>query len=214
MRVEMEENVVITFETLFDILKREKERADLQKLEPTFFSDTVNYVKDKKKLLDVKVGTPFSQDERKKVERQIENIYKIIKELYERRERKIIMMAVDKSRTKTYLIDTSALLKEERVFYDALTSLLDTYREEILGSVVNERLPFLQALQKPSEDFKAAIELTNRTKLVRFTQPVPKFLGPELEEYGPFEGEDIANLPMEVADILINKGRVEEIKGE
>jgi len=35
----------------------------------------------------------------------------------------------------------------------------------------------------------------------------------ELEEYGPFQEEDIANLPSEIADLLISKGKVEEIKG-
>jgi len=48
---------------------------------------------------------------------------------------------------------------------------------------------------------------------VRFLYAVPKFVGKELEEYGPFEEEDIANLPSDIADILIGKGRVEEIKG-
>ena len=43
---------------------------------------------------------------------------------------------------------------------------------------------------------------------------MPKFAGPELEEYGPFEEEDIANLPTEIAEVLINKSKVEEIKEE
>ncbi len=75
-------------------------------------------------------------------------------------------------------------------------------------------MPFMQtnALEKPKEDFKAAIELKKFTKLVRFMGYVPKFVGPELEEYGPFEEEDIANLPAEVADVLISKSRAEEIK--
>ena len=48
-------------------------------------------------------------------------------------------------------------------------------------------------------------------KTVRFMSAVPKFLGRELEVYGPFEEEDVANLPGEVADVLIKKGRAEEI---
>ena len=52
------------------------------------------------------------------------------------------------------------------------------------------------------------------SKLVRFLYSVPKFVGKELEEYGPFEEEDIANLPAEIAKVLLDKGRVEEIKGD
>ena len=55
-------------------------------------------------------------------------------------------------------------------------------------------------------------ELKRSNKLIRFIHAVPKFVGKDLEDYGPFEEEDIANLPAEIADVLIIKGRVEEIK--
>ncbi len=215
----MTQEVVITYETLYELLKRERERPDLQKLEPTFFSDTISYIKDKKKILDAKSNeSVFAVEEKKKTQRQLENIYKILKELYERREKKIISLAIDKSRTKSSLIDTTALLKEEKVVFDALTSLLDNYRDAILYSILNEKMPFMQSNkpleQKPKEDFKTALELKKSAKLVRFMHAVPRFVGPELEEYGPFEEEDIANLPSEVADVLISKDRVEEIKEE
>ena len=212
----MAQEVVITYETLFELLQREKERADLQKLDPAFFNDIISYIKDKKKIIEAKSDSPFAKEEIKKTERQLENIYKILKELYERREKKIISLALDKSRTKSGLIDTTSLLKEEKVIFEALTSLLDTYRDAILYNILNERMPFMGPLEdkKPKEDFKTALELKNPTKLVRFVHTVPKFVGPELEEYGPFEEEDIANLPAEVAEVLINKGKVEEIKEE
>ena len=214
----MAEEVVITYETLYDMLKTEKERSDLQRPEPTFFSDVIDYIKDKKKILHTKNDPTFAVEERKKTERQLENIYKILKELYERREKKIISLAIDKSRTKSNLIDTTALLKEERVLFDALTGLLDTYRDVILYSVLNEKMPFMEVIydKKPDvkEVFKTALELKKSTKLVRFLNGVPKFVGPELEEYGPFKEDDIANLPAEVVTVLINKGKVEEIKEE
>ena len=209
------QEIVITYETLFELLKRERERTDLLKLEPTFFSDTIAYIKDKKKILEAKNDSVFAIEERKKTERQLENIYKILKELYERREKKIISIALDKSRTKSNLIDTTALLKEEKAVFEALAGLLDTYREAILYSVLNERMPFMQALEKkPVEDFKTALELKKLTKLVRFTNAVPKFVGTELEEYGPFGEEDIANLPSEIAQVLISKGKADEIREE
>ena len=212
----MVQEVVITYETLFELLKRERERTDLQKLEPSFFSDTINYIKDKKKIIEAKSDSVFALDEKKKTERQLDNIYKIIKELYERREKKIISLALDKSRTKSNLIDTTALLKEEKVFFDSLAGLLDNYRDAILFTVLNEKLPFMRPLEdkKQTGDFKTALELKKSTKLVRFLHQVPKFVGPELEEYGPFEEEDIANLPMEIADVLLNKSKAEEIKEE
>ena len=214
------QEVVITYETLFELLKREKERVDLQKIEPTFFNDTISYIKDKKKILEAKSDSVFAQEEIKKTERQLENIYKILKELYERREKKIIILALDKSRTKSDLIDTTSLLKEEKAFFDALTSLLDNYRDAILHSILNEKIPFMGDIEpkpkehKEKEEFKSALELKKSTKLVRFTHNVPKFVGTELEEYGPYNEEDIANLPAEIAEVLLNKGKAEEIREE
>ena len=225
-RSTMAQEVVITYETLFELLQREKDRSDLQRLEPTFFSDTLHYIKDKKKILEARSDSVFASEEKKKTERQLENIYKILKELYERREKKIISLALEKSRTESNLIDTSSLLREEKVIFDALTGLLDTYREAILYSVLNEKMPFMQQYEgnalrqspthsvEKTKEFKTALELKKPTKLVRFISPVPKFVGPELEEYGPFGEEDIANLPAEVADVLMNKGKVEEINEE
>ena len=74
----MAQEVVITYETLFELLQREKERADLQRLEPTFFNDVIDYIKDKKKILEAKSNSSFALEEKRKTERQLENIYKII----------------------------------------------------------------------------------------------------------------------------------------
>ena len=209
----MVQEVVITYETLFELLKRERERPDLQRLEPAFFSDTISYIKDKKKILEAKSDSVFAPEERKKTERQLENICKILKELYERREKKIINLALDKSRTQSNLIDTTSLLKEEKVFFDSATNLLDNYRNAILYAVLNEKMPFMKDLEekKPSESFRSALELKKPTKIVRFTHKVPRFVGSELEEYGPYNEEDIGTLPPEIADVLINKGKAEEI---
>ena len=105
--------VNITYETLFELLKREKDTADLQKLDPSFFNDFVDYLNEKKKLL-VKEDTLFSYDEKKKVEKQIDNAKRIIKEIYERREKKILGIALTKSRSKSSVIDTSSLLENEK----------------------------------------------------------------------------------------------------
>jgi len=67
-------------------------------------------------------------------------------------------------------------------------------------------------IEKKEAEIKEEAEEPENTKLIRFIYSVPKFLGHYLEVYGPFEEDDTANLPEEIADILIKKGRAEEIK--
>ena len=168
----------------------------------------------------------FSYDEKKKVERQIDNAKRMIKELYERREKKIINIALIKSRTKSNVIDTSSILENEKKFLEEVENLLDYYRDRVMHNVIEGRsIPHLRPnlaeipkeqgnLEHSGRDFLDAIGKEPEkkdTKLVRFLCPVPKFVGKELEEYGPFSEEDIANLPFEIADLLIAKSRVEEI---
>jgi len=208
--------VNITYETLFELLKREKDTADLQKLELSFFDNFVEYLNEKKDMLN-RDDTLFSYDEKKKVEKQIDNARRLIKEIYERREKKILNIALIKSRTKSHVLDISSLLDNEKKFLGDIEKVLNAYRENVIYSVM-EGKPVLQVKHQEKvakEEINAANdaeEETKSTKLVRFLYSVPKFVGTELEEYGPFAEEDIANLPLEIADLLIGKGKVEEIK--
>jgi DNA replication initiation complex subunit (GINS family) len=225
--------MIITYETLFDLLKRERDRVELQRLEPEFFANVLSYLREKRSFAQQQEAASY--DERMKSQRELDNIRKLIKELYDRREKKIVLLAIDQSRTKSNLVDYSHMLKEERELFEQLTKILDTFREGVLGNVLNEKLPAIYtALDEkrvttgshpvlehtPSSSSESASSTDaahageKPTTLVRFLHPVPKFVGPELEEYGPFAEDDIASLPREVAEVLLGKGRVEEIHEE
>ena len=107
------------------------------------------------------------------------------------------------------------MLPNEKEFYIKTTTLFRKYREEILNSLLKGKIPNSTGKEDSSneknlpEETKDTEESSN--KLVRFLHPVPKFVGKELEIYGPFEEDDMANLPHEIAELLIHKGRAEEM---
>lgn len=207
-----EKKVNISYQVLFELARREKTRDELQKLEATFFDDIVEYLNEKKQLFKEqkqKLDT-YSVDEQDKTERQLDNIYRLIRDLYERREKKIVMMALSQSRTRGAITNTTTLLNEEAEFYEELVKLFDGFRTKILASIIQGRkIEFTREEPTPEE----AEKKEDKMKMVRFLHPVPKFLGKELEVYGPFEEEDVASLPEEIADILITKGKAEELSG-
>ena len=211
---EDEKEISVSYETLFDLLKREKERADLQKLDENFFQYLVEFLKEKDSLL--KESSDESVEEKRNSERQLENIKKLLIDLYGRREKKISGLALDKSKTKSTIVDTGTLLKEEKQFFDDLVNLFDRYRYSILFNVLDCKLPVLEEKKEtPQVEMpEKEKEVKKNKKLIRFTHAVPKFVGEELEEYGPFEEEDIANLPIKIADLLVSKGRAEEINSD
>lgn len=239
-------DINITYDTLFELLRREKNREDMQQLPESFFFDVVSYLREKDNIIrkandDENI---FPVEEKEKTRNQLENVKKIIKELYERRERKLMEMAVFKSRTNSNLINTSNLLKEEKALFESLVKELNRFRKGILMSILNASEPFVEMTtnknfevkkslkveisepksiseaenngENPKEGFgsseKHVAKLESINTTVKFTSHVPKFVGRELEVYGPFEPEDVANLPKQIADILVRKGRAEEIK--
>lgn len=220
----------ITYEALFDLVVREKSRDDLQALSANFFTELVNYLNEKRSALEI-----LGIDEKEKASRQLQNINRLIKELYERREKKIISLALARSRAGVDIIDTSTLLSEEKSLFDGTVRQLDFYRENVLNSLLSAKVP--KTIQQTGAETLAAAsriitdapisaiggvnqataaaeeqgKTENATRLVRFLHAVPRFVGSELEIYGPFDQEDIANLPREIAAVLITKGRAEEI---
>ena len=220
----------ITYETLFELLRREKNREELQKLDINFFVDVADYLKAKIELLKKPKDDIFAADERRKAELQLVNIQKILRELYERRERKIIDMALDNSKISSGIdisevVDTSNLLKEEKELFDNSLNLFNRFRKGILLNILDAKLPEIEKKREVEADMDEPKEFVEDkdsldkdkekdVKLVRFLCAVPKFLGKDLEEYGPFEKEDTASLPKELADVLIKKERAEEMKKE
>jgi len=221
------EEIKITYETLFELLRREKNREELQKLDDTFYFDVVNYLKDKFEIVTKPQRDLFSVTEKDKTVRELRNIQKILKDLYERREKKIINMALNKSRTDSDLIDTTNLLKEENNFFESLNEVLNMFRKGIILNILDGKLPLIskgikeekkleeekeEIKEEPEEkeEFKSAEELA--IKKIKFLKHTSQFVGPELEEYGPYSINETVELPIKVADVLINKGNAEEVK--
>ncbi|MDD5253817.1 MAG: hypothetical protein PHG05_01790 [Candidatus Nanoarchaeia archaeon] len=202
--------VVITYETLYELLRREKFREELQKLDENFFKDVVNYLKDKTLILNSQSQKEsiFTSVETSKTKRQIENTSKILKELYERREAKIVRMAMFSSRAEDP-IQIESLLPEEKKMYESLKETLDSFRQGILYNLLAEKMPEM-VKNEISKDLKTP-EIPRSNKLIKFKEAVPKFIGEDTYIYGPFEPEDIANLPIKTADLLIQKNRAEPI---
>lgn len=157
--------VKITYETLFDFLRREKNRSELQQLERTFYRDVVEYLKEKKSTLrDEDSHTLlFSRGEQEKIKIQIKNIQKIVRELYELREKKVITLATNKVRTDSNLIDTSNLLPEELSLFNDACALLSKYKEGVLNRVLISEMPF-ESLKSNAIDNYSPSQNTSESK--------------------------------------------------
>ncbi len=202
----MAEDISITYEKLFDISRKEKSSEELQKLDKTFFKDLIGYINDKTSIIYSKNDeTVFSKSEKEMTSKQMDNIKKLVNDLYMRREQKIVNLAVMKSRTNSGLIDTSAMLEEEKRFFENLVQVLKDYKQNVVFNVLAGNAP------KMPGSVKLEKEETKKVK-IELTDDVPRFIGEEMEAYGPFSQGNTADLPEQIANILINKGRARKIE--
>ena len=204
-----EKDAIITYETLYELLRLEKYRKELQKLDDNFFTNVAKYIDEKKSILHSQESkdSVFAAQNIEKTRKQLENIQKILKELYEKRESKILQIALFCSRTKTTLQDQSILLEEEKKMYQHLVEELDSFRTGIQNRLLEGKKPELKTQTK---DIKTQAQ-DSKNKLVKFIQAVPQFMAEDMNTYGPFEAEDMANLPSKVSEVLIKNNRAEEI---
>jgi len=143
-----EKDVVITYETLFELSRLEKGREELQKISPSFFSEVIVYLEGKRRTFDSKEKPEFlfAADDKDKIRIELDNIKKILKDLYDRREKKIVSMALNKAKTGVMLINTANMLPSERMMFDSVNSTLFEFRRNTLFKLVCGETPDMTTL--------------------------------------------------------------------
>jgi len=183
----MGDKINITYETLFDILRSEKNRNELQRLDESFFKDLIRYISEKKDLLNNPQTSVFADAEQQKAKKQLESIYKLVSQLYDQREKKIVNMSIISVKTGE-MLDNRALLDEEKPLFDALVKLLKGSRKDILDMVLETKQPQVEPKIKEKESVSSNPMIEKKPekpekpqKVVRFIKPVPKFVRKQLE---------------------------------
>ena len=183
---------IITHESIYDLLSKEKTRIEIQNINPEFFKQLESYIEEKEFILKSQKEKNTFPDEVKKTERQLLNIRRLSDELVERRKKKILDLAMMNSKSQNPQLPKNLLPSE-----------IDLY-ESVLNSLKSYILP----LKKEIIETKA-LKNENSLKSIKFIHPIPKFMGTDGKVYGPFENEDIAVIPEDIANLLINKKMAE-----
>lgn len=192
----------LTYERLFEILRAEKNAPALQKISPTFFEDIQTYIHAKRELIakSQRSDNVFAKKDQEDTAKQLANAKKLIKMIYDLREKKIVTMALNKSRTASTLIDTSGLHEKERQMFTRLVDLLDAHRKELLDEMLKGNAI---KQEKPVKE--------GEMQMVRFLDDVETFVDAQGNTYGPFHEEDIATIPTKIANNLEDKHKVQFI---
>lgn len=186
---------MITYQEIYDILRKEKYNEALQPLPKNFLKEVSAYIKEKKKILSKEDSTKLFSETLRMTRKQLDNTMSMIKELMMIRQRKVLNLALTASMTGISKRDTENLLSHEAEFFDAAVQQLEKCQKYVAKKLEGE------------EEEK---ELKN--VLIRFKENVPAFLGEDGRELGPFRQDEIANLPKQIAAILISDGKATAVE--
>ncbi len=119
----------ITFTLLREVQRKERENKELVQLPKTFIEDLKNYLKRKAQILSNPEMADFYDI------KEIENIKPVIKSIFDKRERKIILFAVRSGKTGTK--PRNMLPHEEKMFLKIKNSVLESRKilDELLAII-------------------------------------------------------------------------------
>lgn len=187
---------MITYNDLYEALRRERYSEQLQPIIPNFVKEVSAYLKDKEDL--VKKDTNMFSEEAQKNKKQLDNAVSIFKELILRRKKKLLDLAFVSASTGISKRDFEHMIDFEKNMFEEIMNGLgesDKKIEKILMGI---------------EEGKGGT--TN--KLILFKHDADEFLDLEGNKLGPFKKGDIVNIPQEIANILIVDNKADPVDEE
>ena len=182
---------MITYNDIYESARKERYSEQLQKLPKKFIEEVSIYLKEKKELTS-KEEDVFS-DVIIKTQKQLENAVTLFKELMLRRRKKILNLILIAAETGISKQDFDNMLPFEKELFDDMMKNIKVSDKKLAESLNGEK------------------EKHKKYEMVVFKKDVEEFVGLDGQTIGAFEKGQIVNLPLEIAKILVEDGKVEII---
>ena len=179
---------IITYETIRAIHRAEKDEQ-LQKLPDNFYNTVKNWIVHKQKQKDTLSLL------------EVENTKKLLDDIISRRERKIVLSAL---RTVRGELPPKNLTEDEQKFFDSIVNSLKSFREGVKEQVTS----YDKVIEDKIEEARQQLN-TNGKIILKMISDMPRFIGPDMNYYGPLKIGEIISLPKEVAGQLVEKKAAE-----
>ncbi len=188
---------MITYNEIYEAARKERYSEQLQALPKSFIANVAEYLRDKKEM-STKEDDVFS-DMVMKTKKQLENAVTLFNELKRIRRRKILNLVLIASETGISKRDFENMFDFEKELFEELMKSIDS-SDKKLALMINANGSGKEKTKDSEND------------MVSFKMDVEEFMGLDGEMMGPFSKGQIANLPKQIAQILIDDGKVEKVE--
>mgnify|MGYP006289169291 FL=1 len=184
---------MITYNDIYEAARKERYTEQLQPLAKNFIKEYSEYLQEKKKTFEQE-SENYSASEEIKAKKQIENANTLFNELMVRRRKKILNLVLIASETGISKQDFENMLSIEKELFENLMKAMEDG---------DRRLK--EQLHGKNQD-------TENNQMVMFKEDINEFMSPEGEKMGPYKKGQLANIPKEVAKILLDGGKAEKVE--
>ena len=183
---------MITYNDIYEAARKDRYSTQLQPIPKNFVEEVASYLREKKEIAS-KQDDDFS-DVIMKTKKQLENAMTLFKELMLRRRKKILNLVLIAAETGISKQDFENMLNFEKDLFEEFMKCIDSsdkrVREILSGGKQEDKL----------------------NELVVFIDNVEEFMDLEGGKMGPFEKGQMANIPKDIAKILIEGNKVEIVE--
>jgi DNA replication initiation complex subunit (GINS family) len=179
---------MLTYNDLYELLRKEKFSETLQQLPKNFLIDVAEYLNEKKEqsAMDSNLFT----DSVAKTKKQLENSIAIFKEMMLRRKKKLLNLVFVAAETGIMKRDYENMLGLERELFEKMVKSFEESEKELSNVFI----------QKKTDEKK-------KNRMIIFNQDVEQFVDLLGNTAGPFASGELANIENEVAEILVSGGK-------
>ena len=198
----------ISYKTLRKIQQMEKNSPVLTFIKSEFYSDLSEFFKN----LDTRLENEKDSQKKMLLEEEIQNTKKIAVNIYEQREKKIILASISKARGGEP--DLKNMVEIEKNLFDSVLGLMIDARKKFL----DEKKDNNNLKKETTDKNKIETELKEKEQtkqninpIIRVNQDIPEFIGTDEKRYN-LRKNDIISVPEEMGEMLSKKGVVERVK--
>ncbi len=192
----------INYKTLRKIQQTEKTSPTLTSIHQSFYNDLSEFLKN----LEDRFEKESNSQKQMLLRDEIQNTKKIANNIYEQREKKILLAAISKARGGEP--ELKNLVDEEKKLFDTTLETMNETREKILNKKTENKENPTEETPKVEEKKE---EQTNINPVVMVTNDIPEFIGTDANKYVLKKG-DVLSLPGDMSDTLSKRGMVKEVK--
>ncbi len=205
----------ISYRLLRKIQQIEKNTPVLTDLDNDFYTNLEKYLSD----LNAHLKSESDDHKKKLLDEEIVNTKKIITNIYEQREKKILLAAISKARSGDP--DLKNMISVEKAFFDSILNLINIFRENILENkkTIYEKNLEQKEIKKITEENRKGenknqiniLKNNNSNIISRVIKDIPNFVGTDTKNY-TLKNNDVISLPKDMQEMLSKRKVIEKLE--